>query len=197
MSNLEISDNFTITGDKDQVLQILLKKNESIICKKANFYYSATNSIEETQYYKILEVKEKNSKEVGESKSLGVRLGNPALVRLKNVNNFFEYVGIYNGGKIVTINPFLYKELFIRYDSLLAFTDSIEFYENKQVTRMLYKFQYHETFFNTENRFYQIHSSKLKHDGVERFTLADYQYLKEFVFLTSESKFIIIPRYAC
>jgi hypothetical protein len=190
MSNLEINDNFTITGDKDQVIQFLLKKNESIICKKANFYYSATSSLEETQYNKILALKEKNKEKDEKTKNLGIRLTNSSLVRLKNTNNFFEYIGIYNGGKIITINPLLYKQLFIRYDTLLAFTDSIEFYENKQVTRMVYKFQYHENLFSTENRFYQVYSTKVK-EGVEKFNLSDYPYLKEFVFLCSESKLIV------
>jgi hypothetical protein len=198
IANLELNDNFTITGEKDQVLQLLLKKNESIICKKNDIYYLSSNMIEETQYYKILSVKEKNlnthsTENQNQDKhahpiNLGVQLKNSNLVRLKNVKNNFEYVGLYNAGKILTINPFIYKELFIRYDTLLAFTDSIEFYENKQITKILYKFQYHENLFNPENIFYQVHSTKLKDDSIEKFSLSDYHLMKEHVFLCSESK---------
>jgi hypothetical protein len=187
MTNTELNENFTIQGDNDQSIQFLLKKNESIVCKKSVFHYSSSQNLEETQYYKILEVKEsQKDKTTNNNNNLGILLKNPNLIRLKNSNNFFEYVGLYNSGKIVTINPFLYNELFIRYDTLIGFTDSIELYENKQITRMLYKFQYHENLFNTENRFYMIHSGKSKQ--ISEFKLSDYNLLKEYVFLSSESK---------
>jgi hypothetical protein len=188
IANLEINDNYTITGEKDQVVQLLLKKNEGIICKKQNIYYLSSNQMEETQYSKIVSMKEKNKdKDKHDHPCPGIQLQNSNLVRLKNTKNNFEYIGIYNGGKVMTINPFLYKELFIRYDTLLAFTDTLELYEDRKITRMLYRFQYHDNIFSTDNRFYQVYSTKQKGESIDKFTLSDYHYLKEHVFLCSES----------
>src|SRR5690606_16383290 len=98
-------------------------------------YYLSPN-LEQTEYNKIINIKEKEN---SDKKDLpGTLIKNSNLVKLKNTKSNFEYIGLYNGGKIMQINPFLYKDLFIRYDSLVAFTDNIELYENRSISRSIY-----------------------------------------------------------
>ena len=92
--NLEINDSYSIIGEKDQVLQIILKKSDVIIFKKQNLYYISSTDMEESLH------KNRNHFFTSEKvKEYGKRIQENNLIRLKNVKNTFEYVGIYGGGK--------------------------------------------------------------------------------------------------
>lgn len=92
--NLEINDSYSIIGEKDQVLQIILKRSDVIIFKKQNLYYISSTDMEETLH------KNRNHFFTSEKvKEIGKRIQESNLIRLKNVKNTFEYVGIYGGGK--------------------------------------------------------------------------------------------------
>ena len=181
LNNLEINNNYTIIGDKDQVLQILLKKNESVICKKNILYYLSSDEMESIEYHKVNTITQ-------EKERPGVLYKNSNLVRLKNIKNAFEYIGLLNGGKVMKVIPLLYKDLFIRYDSLIAFSDSIELYDIKDVTNSVYRFKHNDNFINADNKFLLLHSKKSLE--LDKFSVADYHYLKDYVFLSSESNWI-------
>ncbi len=91
--NLEINNNSSIIGEKDQLLQIVLKKCDSIVTKKANVQYLSSENIEETLFSK------KKSSNQEKISKIGKRVNDNNLIRLKNINNNFEYIGIYQGGR--------------------------------------------------------------------------------------------------
>jgi hypothetical protein len=102
---MELQNNATIMGEKDQLLQIILKKNDSIVIKKQNLYYFSSPDLEETLFIK------KTSSNDESIIKIGKRVRNDNLVKLRNLNNNFEYVGVYNGGKsklfLYILNNFL------------------------------------------------------------------------------------------
>jgi hypothetical protein len=90
--NIEINNNSSIIGERDQVLQIILKKNDSVILKKQNLQYMSSETLEETLFSK------KKSSNEEKIIKLGKRINDNNLVKLKNVNNNFEYLGVFQGG---------------------------------------------------------------------------------------------------
>src|SRR5690348_3376786 len=94
--NMELQNNASIIGDKDQILQIVLKKNDSIVLNKQNLYYFSSPDLEESLSYK------KNSTLEEQLNKIGRRVKNDNLVKIRNIQNNFEYVGIYNGGRCKT-----------------------------------------------------------------------------------------------
>jgi hypothetical protein len=95
--NLELNDNYSIIGEKDQALQIILKKGDGIVFKKHNLYYMSSTQLEESLY------QNKNSLLNNSNTNNGneIRVKDNNLIRLKNMKNTFEYVGIFGGGKIL------------------------------------------------------------------------------------------------
>ena len=47
--------------------------------------------------------------------------------------NKIEYVGLSRGGKIMKITPFLYNNLYVRIENILAFNDGIEILKDKDI----------------------------------------------------------------
>jgi hypothetical protein len=89
--NIEIN-NYSSIIERDQVLQIILKRNDSVILKKQNIQYMSSETLEESLYSK-----KKSSNEEKIIKS-GKRINDNNLIKLKNVNNNFEYLGVFQGG---------------------------------------------------------------------------------------------------
>jgi hypothetical protein len=90
--NIELQNNSYIIGEKDQVLQIILKLNDSIIFKKTSLHYLSTTNLEEMAYYK------KSSSNDEEINKIGKRVTDKILIRLKNLENNFAYLGLSNHG---------------------------------------------------------------------------------------------------
>jgi hypothetical protein len=90
--NIEINNNSSIIGERDQVLQIILKKNDSVILKKQNVQYMSNETLEESLFSK------KKSSNEEKIIKLGKRINDNNLIKLKNVNNKFEYLGVFQGG---------------------------------------------------------------------------------------------------
>jgi hypothetical protein len=90
--NIEINNNTSIIGERDQTLQVILKKNDSIVLKKQNLQYMSSEALEETLFSK--------KKSTNEEKivKLGKRINDNNLVKLKNINSNFEYIGLFQGG---------------------------------------------------------------------------------------------------
>jgi hypothetical protein len=91
--NIDSNDSYTIIGENEQVLQIILKRSDAIIFKKQNLYYISSTEMEENLHKNRNLYNENivglNAKRIQESN----------LVRFKNSKNTFEYVGIYGGGR--------------------------------------------------------------------------------------------------
>lgn len=90
-------------------------------------------------------------------------------------------------GKIMKIIPFLYNDLFIRYDCLLAFTENVELLEVKDVKFKIEMFHKSDNFLHKEHKFYMVHMPKLKDVDMEHISLADYHYTNDKLFLSNES----------
>jgi hypothetical protein len=118
--NIEMNDTYSLIGDKDQILQIIIKKYDGIVFKKQNLYYMSSTELEECLYHNLNSLVNST-----ETHPLGIRVKDNNLIRLKNQKSTFEYLGIYGGGRIMKVNPFLYKDLFVRYDCLIAFTENL------------------------------------------------------------------------
>ena len=91
--SIEVQNNSTIIGESDQVLQVILKRNDSINFKKKNLHYLSSPYLEETLHYK------KTSPNDEEINRIGCRVKDNNLIRLKNSENNFAYVGLVNSGK--------------------------------------------------------------------------------------------------
>jgi hypothetical protein len=178
LHNLDINSNYSIIGEKDQALQIVLKKNDSIVCKKQNLYYFSSDSIESIEYHRLNSITPITERP-------GVLLKDNSLIRLKNTKNNFDYVGLLNNGKLMKVIPMLYKDLFIRYDSLVAFSDGVELYNVKEVTSKVKRFQFFDYIYNADNKFVLVHTKK--NSEIDKFTFTDYQILKDYLFVSSES----------
>jgi hypothetical protein len=90
--NMELQNNSSIIGEKDQVLQIILKKNDSVIFKKSSLHYLSSTHLEEMAYNK------KSSPNDEAINKIGKRVTDKTLIRLRNLENNFAYVGLCNHG---------------------------------------------------------------------------------------------------
>lgn len=193
--NLELYDNFTILGgEKDQVLQFILKNNKGIVTKRHHVHYRSS-SLEETLFTKKIDLVHHKEKTTELDTKHYKKIKDDKLIRFKNTKMTFEYIGIANGGifwlkkgKIMKIHPILYNNLFIRYDKLLAFSDNIELYENPKISKSISTFCRKDALLLRDNRFYMIYAEKLKVVSNENISLAEYQYTKDYVFLNSDCK---------
>ena len=100
-TNLEIYEHSSIIGDKDQVLQVMLKKGDSIVCKKQSLYYMSSTQMEEVIYHKknLLLGSQQRIDDIMKKEG-GTHVKDNNLINLKNNKNSFEYLGLFNGGKI-------------------------------------------------------------------------------------------------
>lgn len=123
----------SIFGDNNQVFQIVLKLNDSIFINSKYLTYASSPSLEEVPYHEVnsllpLDVLKNNTLK---------KIHNNQIVRLKNISNTFEYVGLSKGGKIMKITPMFYHSLFIRLDSLLSFSEGIDLVEDDENQKIL------------------------------------------------------------
>ena len=179
--NMELQNNSTLIGDSEQLLQVVLKKNDGIVLNKKNLVYFSSPMIEETLYYK------KKSSKDEQLKNIGKRINDNNLIRLKNNQNNFQYVGIHNGGKIMKIYPFLYNDLFIRYDCLLAFSDNIELLDVDSIRNKIEKFHKKDNLVYRDQRFYMIFPERLVEKDLEQFDFTDYPSIKDCLYLNNYS----------
>jgi hypothetical protein len=90
------------------------------------------------------------------------------------------------------IIPMLYNDLFVRYDCLIAFSDSIDLLEVPEVKTKIERFHKPDHLFQKDHKFYMVYSYKLKEkEPIESFSITDYPILKEFVYLSNDSNLYI------
>jgi len=182
--DFDLSSNSQILGDRDQVLQVVLQRNNSIIFKKSNLYYFSSTRMEELSYSK------KNSKDDDAINKIGWRIKDNNIIKISNKNNFFEFVGLSNGGKIMKIFPYLYKDLFIRLDCFLACSDGIDLLEIPEVKYSIEKFHRSDSFLNKDHRFYMIYNNKNPENVYENCNITDYPALKRCLYLSNQNMLV-------
>lgn len=131
--DLSIDDKINIIGDEFQTIHIILEKNKKININKNNIIYASSDNLDEVLYKNtdILIANRNNNSSNNQQKLKKVE--NESIVRLKNLENNIEYIGLSKGGKILKISPFLYTNFFVRVDNILAFSDNLEILSNKEI----------------------------------------------------------------
>ena len=86
------------------------------------------------------------------------------------------------------IVPMLYNDLFIRYDCLIAFSDTLDLLEVPEVKSKIEMYHKPDHLIQKDHKFYMVYSYKTKEKDFENFCIADYTTLKEFLYLSNESK---------
>ena len=115
----DAENNIHFIGDSN--LQIILTKNDNIIVNKKYIVNSSSYHLEETIYKNVNSLLfYGNVNNDMEKKVFDINL-----VRLKNKNDTFEYIGLKKGNQVMKIIPFLYKNFFIRNDCILAFHENL------------------------------------------------------------------------
>ena len=136
MENVIASSNETtlsILGDTNQVLQIILKPDSSVMINTKYLVYASSPSLEEVPYHEVNSLLPFNEFIHLKFK----KYKNNQLVRLKNISTGFEYLGVSKGGKIMKINPFFYHNLYVRIDSLLAFSFLVDLCEDSEYSKII------------------------------------------------------------
>ena len=102
-------------------LQIVLTKNDNIIVNKKFIVNSSSNHLDEVIYKNVNSLlyydNEKNEMEK--------KVYDLNLVKLKNKNDNYEYIGLKKGNQIMKIITFLHSNFLIRNDCILAFHENI------------------------------------------------------------------------
>ena len=117
-----------VIGDGIQSLQVVLKKNESLIINSQYLSYVYSMNLQETQYNKINNLIPNSNDN---------KANNTNYIRLKNINNTIEYIGLSHLGKIIKINPLLYKDLIIREDCILCFSESLNLINDNEINKKI------------------------------------------------------------
>lgn len=123
INSLDASSNINIIGTTDQILQKVLKKYDTITVNSNYLTYTSTSSLEETPYN---DTSSPNARTI----SPDPILKSSPFIRLKNPEDQFHYIALSKPGKIIKISPLLYTDLFVRVDSILAFSDTIDLIED-------------------------------------------------------------------
>ena len=181
---LSYSENYNIIGDKEQVLQILLKSDESIITKKQYIAYSSKNLDE----YNLDLINKNNILKQNELKDKGNLISDSNLTFIKNKQMGFEYIGLFNIGKIVKIIPNLYKDVVINYEKCVAFSKNIDLLEKNEISKKIKPFLVNINralpYYINQNRYCYV---SFNNDPIEKLLTNDMLNKREYIFLSSPS----------
>ena len=132
MVDYELTNSVKIIGTESQTIHIILKKNEKININKNYILYASSEELDEIIYKNVDSLIRESINTSYKDKTLK-KVENEFIVRLKNKENKIEYVGLSRGGKIMKITPFLYNNLYVRIENILAFNDGIEILKDKDI----------------------------------------------------------------
>ena len=135
----DLKNQIQIYGDRNQVFQIVLKANDAIMINRQYVMYASSGQLEEVPYHEVNSLYPHEKYKSPQIK----KIKNENIIRLKNKGNGFEYVGLSKGGKIMKITPLFYTDLYVKTDSLIAFSDSIELIEDSDYKKKI------DTYFGT------------------------------------------------
>jgi hypothetical protein len=86
------------------------------------------------------------------------------------------------------IMPVLYNDLFIRFDCLLAYSDNLDLLDVDEIKYKIERF-HKDTTLLRDQKFHMVHAQKIKEKDLESFSITDYTAIKDYLYLTNESKF--------
>ena len=199
-----IDDKINIIGKESQIIHIILEKNKKININKNYIIYASSENLEEIIY--------KNTDILTRDKSLSLtkykqkelkKVQNEQIVRLRNMENNIEYIGLSKGGRIMKCAPILYTNLFIRIDNILAFNDGIEILYNKEIDDKIFKTNQNNFFIrymrdmfrNKENEFCVV-KSKLNKNNLKIYTkdslslLNISSYINDYIYISGTGNLI-------
>ena len=174
----------SVIGNEVQSLQVVLKNNESLIINSNYLSYVSSINLQETQYNKINNLI---------SHSNDNKANNTNYVRLKNTNNSIEYIGLSHLGKIIKINPLLYKDLIIREDCILCFNESLNLINDNEINK---KIKENITGFslidlnNIKRNYYLLNRKIQKKNEVDKLLLDINSLMKDFLYISSNKTLI-------
>ena len=176
--------NINVIGDGIQSLQIVLKKNESLIINSQYLSYVSSMNLQETQYNKINNLIPNSNDN---------KANNTNYIRLKNINNTIEYIGLSHLGKIIKINPLLYKDLMIREDCILCFNESLNLINdneiNKKIKENINDFSIIDIK-NLKRNYYLLNRKKQKKNELDNLVLDINSLMKDFLYISSNKNLI-------
>ena len=143
------TNSFSIIGSESQTIQIILKKHEKININKNYLISASSDELREIIYNKMNQILSRNSQE--NSTNNLKKINNESIVNLKNNKSNIEYLCLSRGGKIMIINPNFYNNLYIKFDSLLAFNNGIELYLDKSKNKKLDTFFFYRNLLRRNN----------------------------------------------
>ena len=143
------SDSYSIIGSESQIIHIILNKNEKININKKYLISASSNELREVIYNKINSSNIENSKENSDKKLQKVDC--PFIINLKNTKSNIEYLCLSKGGKIMTINPYLYDDLYIKLDSIIAFNNGVDVYTDDDKNKKLNTFYFYRNLIKRNN----------------------------------------------
>ena len=143
------SDSYSIIGSESQTIYIILKKNEKININKKYLVSASTNELREVIYNKINSSYIQKSKENSDKKL--ERVDSSSIINLKNSKSNIEYICLSKGGKIMTINPYLYDGLYIKLDSLIAFNNGVDIFTDEDKNQKLNTFYFYRNIIKRNN----------------------------------------------
>ena len=173
-----------VIGDGIQSLQVVLKKNESLIINSQYLSYVSSMNLQETQYNKINNLIPNSNDN---------KANNTNYIRLKNINNTIEYIGLSHLGKIIKINPLLYKDLMIREDCILCFNESLNLINDNEINK---KIKENITGFsiidlnNIKRNYYLLNRKIQKKNEVDKLLLDINSLMKDFLYISSNKTLI-------
>ena len=173
-----------VIGNEVQSLQIVLKNNESLIINSNYLSYVSSINLQETQYNKINNLI---------SNSNDNKANNTNYIRLKNTNNTIEYIGLSHLGKIIKINPLLYKDLIIREDCILCFSESLNLINdneiNKKIKENINGFSIIDLN-NIKKNYYLLNRKIVKKNEIDNLILDINSLMKDFLYISSNKNLI-------
>lgn len=143
------TNSFSIIGSESQTIQIILKKHEKININKNYLISASSDELREIVYNKMNQILSRNSQE--NSTNNLKKVNNESIVNLKNNKSNIEYLCLSRGGKIMIINQSFYNNLYIKFDSLLAFNNGIELYLDKTKIKKLDTFFFYRNILRRNN----------------------------------------------
>ena len=193
-------------GTESCTIQLVLNKNDKININKRYVLYASSENLNEIPYKSTDSLIKSStiSKFYSQNKSQMLdKVNNPLIVRLKNQNKNIEYIGLTCGGKIMTLHPILYNNLYVRLDTVLAFNEGTELFEDNEMNKRLNNI-FSKNFFNRNIAHYFINSynqnkfcllkTKLNHnnsDSLENNNLLNLSsYISDYVYLSSKKNMI-------
>ena len=173
-----------VIGDGIQSLQVVLKKNESLIINSQYLSYVSSMNLQETQYNKINNLIPNSNDN---------KANNTNYIRLKNLNNTIEYIGLSHLGKIIKINPLLYKDLMIREDCILCFNESLNLINdneiNKKIKENINDFSIIDIK-NLKRNYYLLNRKIQKKNELDNLVLDINSLMKDFLYISSNKNLI-------